>query len=656
LGVTIDDGVNLPSVPDLAASSDTGVSDTDNITNDTTPRFDGSCDTDATVTITSGVDGAITPTSTCGVGMYTVNSTTILTGGDLNTHNITASAVDVAGNTAGPSAALSIQIDTVDPNNYSEVLGSPNFTSGLTYVKSTTNIAVNGDDGAGSGINACQMRIDGGGFGSYGTVGGGSLTGNNFNLPTPDGNHSYDVNCTDVAGNTSSNFGNTRFVDDTPPVVQVEAVPPFGATSANNVSGFGGWVNSNRSIFIRIGDQAGSGISLTDCTTTVTPSATLGATTKANGVHTGQEDCGTLSVAAGNAALSSTSFTFGIPRPAPNVVSDTFDQDFDVDIAVADNLGNSSTLMKDFTLDNTPPVLSQPQAPDTRTQPNEFGWNNTDVQITWICEDIEDTRNSGVSPSGLASITSSGAAIGVSGSSPLIAFAMQEGENQVAVGTCSDNVTNTDPLTDSLKRVEQINIDKTAPAILFGDQSLFAENELGTLFEYPALDAIDNLSGVATPVVCAPESGTLFQVGITPLNCTVSDFASNVLNQTFLIRVIPELPEGVEEGERGQVGLIDDPGDEDDGKLLFTFEAFAANGDPIVFLTSEVFLWRIDNPNTENETAALLDPNPVGNYTFNAATNRYELVFDVSGLSPGTYELRAIFPWNETLWIRFSVD
>gem|GEM_PF-6659514 len=175
------------------------------------------------------------------------------------------------------------------------------------------------------------------------------------------------------------------------------------------------------------------------------------------------------------------------------------------------------------------------------------------------------------------------------------------------------------------------------------------------MFNYPALEAFDNLSGVATEVVCDPASGTLFRVGVNLLNCTVADFADNVRNQTFLIRVLPVLPPGVAEGQRGGVAPISDESSPDDGKLLFTFEAFATNGLPIIFLQTEAFLWHINNAGTSTETATLVNASPVGQYAYNRDEERYELVFDPSGLAPGVYELRAIFPWNETLWIRFEV-
>ncbi|MBU2131303.1 MAG: Ig-like domain-containing protein, partial [Gammaproteobacteria bacterium] len=101
-----------PSGLDLAAGSDSGISSTDNVTNDTTPAFTGSAEANSTVTITSSIDGALGTTTADGAGNWSF-TTPLLTSN--SAHNITATATDVAGNTGAASTALALTLDTQTP-------------------------------------------------------------------------------------------------------------------------------------------------------------------------------------------------------------------------------------------------------------------------------------------------------------------------------------------------------------------------------------------------------------------------------------------------------------------------------------------------------------------------------------------------------------
>ncbi|MDJ1179647.1 Ig-like domain-containing protein, partial [Roseofilum sp. BLCC_M91] len=91
-----------PSTPDMTAATDTGSSNTDNITNDTTPTFTGTAEANSTVTLTSSVDGTVGTTTADGAGDWTLTASTLTEGN----HNITATATDTAGNTSAASTAL----------------------------------------------------------------------------------------------------------------------------------------------------------------------------------------------------------------------------------------------------------------------------------------------------------------------------------------------------------------------------------------------------------------------------------------------------------------------------------------------------------------------------------------------------------------------
>jgi PhoPQ-activated pathogenicity-related protein len=98
-----------PQLPDLIAASDSGASDTDNITNDDTPTIDVTAELGSTVTLF--VDGSPVGQQTAGpVAQFTLGSL-----GD-GTYSVTASAVDGAGNVSSLSGAMSLTIQTVAPN------------------------------------------------------------------------------------------------------------------------------------------------------------------------------------------------------------------------------------------------------------------------------------------------------------------------------------------------------------------------------------------------------------------------------------------------------------------------------------------------------------------------------------------------------------
>ena len=98
------------STPDLAAASDSGASDSDNITGDTTPTFTGSAEAGATVTLYDGATAIGTAVATGGA--WSITSSAL----DQGVHSITARATDAAGNQGAASSALDVTIDTQAPS------------------------------------------------------------------------------------------------------------------------------------------------------------------------------------------------------------------------------------------------------------------------------------------------------------------------------------------------------------------------------------------------------------------------------------------------------------------------------------------------------------------------------------------------------------
>lgn len=127
-----------------------------------------------------------------------------------------------------------------------------------------------------------------------------------------------------------------------------------------------------------------------------------------------------------------------------------------------DNAGNTSSVNVLVSLDSTAPTIMQTALP----APNADGWNNTDVTILSTCDD----NFSGVLECG-----------------PSFTFS-DDGANQVAASTATDNAGNTATATIS------VNIDKTPPTLETPSWSNNPKSLLG-----PAtvtIAAADNLSGI----------------------------------------------------------------------------------------------------------------------------------------------------------------
>lgn len=110
LMASVSTGLAAPSTPDLAAASDTGLSSSDNITNDTTPTLSGSALPSSTITIF--VDGTEVGTTTASPsGNWTATLSEPLADG---AHAITAKAFNGT-LLSDASQALTLTVDTAPP-------------------------------------------------------------------------------------------------------------------------------------------------------------------------------------------------------------------------------------------------------------------------------------------------------------------------------------------------------------------------------------------------------------------------------------------------------------------------------------------------------------------------------------------------------------
>ncbi len=201
---------DAPSL-DLATASDSGSSDTDNVTKDNTPTFSGVAEDGSTVKIYDGAN--LLGTVTAGSTGWSFTAAALADG----THSITATATDAAGNVSDASAALSVRIDTVAPT-----APSAGFDRTAEYDQDGT-----ADDWYKDSVTVSysgSTDTDGSGVDSYTVAQTFSATGT----------HSYSGKATDVAGNESAATTGSVKVDASAPQYDCDDAPT--TWSKNDIS------------------------------------------------------------------------------------------------------------------------------------------------------------------------------------------------------------------------------------------------------------------------------------------------------------------------------------------------------------------------------------------------------------------------------------
>jgi hypothetical protein len=263
ISITIDSVANAPSTPDLDAASDSGSSNTDNNTNVTTPKFNGTAEKNATVELFRGGTTSLGTTTADASGNWSLTLATALAD---SPYSITAKQTDEAGNVSVASSALSITIDTAAPAAPS----SPNLaaasdigilnTDNITSV--TTNLSFSGTAEANSTVTIFEGAVQ---------VGSGSASnGGNWNNvtaagPFGDGSHVFTAKATDAAGNPS--------LASAPHTVMIDTVRP--SVTINQAAGQSDPAAAGPIHFTVVFNESISGFATGD----VTLSGTAGATT-----------------------------------------------------------------------------------------------------------------------------------------------------------------------------------------------------------------------------------------------------------------------------------------------------------------------------------------------------------------------------------------
>ncbi|WP_404401468.1 Ig-like domain-containing protein [Pelagibacterium halotolerans] len=216
-GVTVGSSTADTTAPDapvgltLDPGSDTGSSDSDRVTKDTTPTIKGaagSAEAGATVTVYD-TDG----TTVLGTAVAGDDGSWSVTAGTLNEgqHSLTAKAADAAGNVSTASGPLAVTIDTTAPAAAQVATANAGTVSGTAEASATVTIDYTGD-----GEADATAAADGDGKWSF------------DGLTLADGIE-VKVWATDVAGNISEVA--TEAVDAKVPVARiVNATPTFHET------------------------------------------------------------------------------------------------------------------------------------------------------------------------------------------------------------------------------------------------------------------------------------------------------------------------------------------------------------------------------------------------------------------------------------------
>ncbi|WP_458115772.1 FG-GAP-like repeat-containing protein [Arthrobacter sp. D2-10] len=203
-----------PSTPDLDTLSDSGRSNADNITNDTTPTFSGTATAGATVElVVNGVGTGVTAVASA-TGAYTLTPTTALTSG---AYRVQARVVtDATTGAVATSGTLQMTVDTAAP-------AAPTFQSTPSNPSADTTPSFT-FSGEASANFECQLLPS-------------NATWRACTSPhTYDqqlaGDYTFNVRATDVAGNVSANGSYTWRIGTT-------TTPPAGTAEQKDMNGDG---------------------------------------------------------------------------------------------------------------------------------------------------------------------------------------------------------------------------------------------------------------------------------------------------------------------------------------------------------------------------------------------------------------------------------
>jgi len=333
LDVTVDASAPAaPSSPDLQAASDSGSSDADDNTSDTTPTLTGTAEADSIVNIYIG--DVLVGTGTATGGNYSITLGVTPDG----THTVFASATDAAGNVSTNSTSLELTVDTAPPS----APGTPDLAAGSDSGASDTDDNTSDTTPTISGVaeaNATvEIFVDGVSDGST-TADGDGAWSYTINGALNEGDRVLTAKATDAAGNVSvASTGLTVTVDTSAPsapgTANLDAESDTGTSSTDDLTNattptFTGTAEAGATVEVFVnGDSDGTTTADEngDWSYALTSALSAGSFT----ITTKATD------AAGNESAASSDFDFDVDATAPNAPSSP-------DLQAADDSGTSSS-------------------------------------------------------------------------------------------------------------------------------------------------------------------------------------------------------------------------------------------------------------------------------------------------------------------------
>ncbi len=217
----LDTAAPAVSTPDLDAASDSGASNTDNITGVTLPSFSGTAEVGATVRLYDGGNEIGSAVATDGTWHITTDSAWAM---NQRIHYITADATDLAGNHGSTNIALEVDVRTAAPSTSVAAIAL-SADSGIAgdFVTNTAAQTVSGTLSAALAANErVQVSLDGGASWTDATA----TTGSNAwsqPLTLSAGSHDIQVRVVNEFDNAGPVLTQAYTLDSTAPTVSISS-------------------------------------------------------------------------------------------------------------------------------------------------------------------------------------------------------------------------------------------------------------------------------------------------------------------------------------------------------------------------------------------------------------------------------------------------
>ena len=270
---------NAPSAPDLSAGSDSGSSNTDNITTQKTGLvFSGTTEAGVVSVKLYESDGVteIASTNTISGTSYTITTTGTLADG---VHGVKVKAFDAAGNVSLASGSLNVTVDTAAPNAPS----APDLSAGSDSGSSSTDNITNQNTGlvftgnTEAGVTSLKL-YDTDGVTEIASTS--TISGTSYTITTTgtlaDGVHGVKVKAFDAAGNVSAASGSLNVTVDT--AAPNAPSSPVLATNDDSGSSNSDGVTNNTTLHLSGSADAGTTVKLYDGATQIASIAASGGT------------------------------------------------------------------------------------------------------------------------------------------------------------------------------------------------------------------------------------------------------------------------------------------------------------------------------------------------------------------------------------------